>query len=45
MSLAFVFGHSTEEVAAITGSTPAAVKARIRRAKERMRNIIGQLTD
>jgi RNA polymerase sigma factor (sigma-70 family) len=45
MSLAYVFGHSTEEIAAITGSTAAAVKARIRRARERMRDIIGQLID
>lgn len=43
MSLAFVFGHSTEEVAAITCSTESAVKARIRRARERLREIIGRL--
>lgn len=43
MSLSYVFGHSTEEVSAITHSTESAVKARIRRAKERLRDIIGQL--
>jgi RNA polymerase sigma factor (sigma-70 family) len=41
MSLSFLFGHSTEEVAAITRSTESAVKARIRRARERLREIIG----
>lgn len=40
MSLSYVFGHSTEEVANITRSTESAVKARIRRAKERLREII-----
>ena len=45
MSLAYVFGHSAEEVAAITNTTAAAAKARIRRAKERLRDIVGQLTD
>jgi RNA polymerase sigma factor (sigma-70 family) len=43
MSLSYLSGHSTEEVAAITGSTESAVKARIRRAKERLRDIIGTL--
>lgn len=43
MSLAYVFGHSTAEVAAITCLTESAVKARIRRARERLREIIGQL--
>ena len=43
MSLSYVFGHSTEEVAAITRSTESAVKARIRRAKERLRDIIETL--
>lgn len=45
MSLAYVFGHSTDEIAAITCSTAAAVKARIRRARERMRDVIAQMTD
>ncbi|HVW50463.1 MAG TPA: sigma-70 family RNA polymerase sigma factor [Trinickia sp.] len=43
MSLAYVFGHSTEEIATITHSTESAVKARIRRARERLRAIIGRL--
>lgn len=43
MSLSYLSGHSTEEVAAITRSTESAVKARIRRAKERLRDIIGTL--
>jgi RNA polymerase sigma factor (sigma-70 family) len=43
MSLAYVFGHSTEEVAEITHSTPSAVKARLRRAKEKLREGIGQI--
>lgn len=43
MSLSYVFGHSTEEVAAITRSTESAVKARIRRSKKRLRDIIGQV--
>jgi RNA polymerase sigma factor (sigma-70 family) len=43
MSLSYVLGHSTEEVAAITHSTESAVKARIRRAKERLRDVIEQL--
>jgi RNA polymerase sigma factor (sigma-70 family) len=45
MSLAYLFGHSAEEVAAITNTTAAAAKARIRRARERLRDVIGQLTD
>ena len=42
ISLSYVFGHSTEEVATITRSTQSAVKARVRRAKARLRDIIDQ---